>query len=412
MKQERAGIYFGIDISDKYTMISMYQLHMAEPQTISTIVGSENYQIPTYLSKKKGISQWYFGREARQRVQMGEAIGVDGLLEKALQGEAVFVEHEKYEARDLLAIFLKRILSLPGGFYAQMPLEKLVICVDRVSMEYMDLFTAVMTKLNLNVDRLMLCDRRECFYYYALNQPPETFLHDAVLFDYTDSDLFSCVLHRNLHTTPQVITLQQQNHGKLLEQKDQEFEHIAEQVFTGRVVSCAYLIGDGFDGDWMKTSLQYLCRGRKVFLGKNLYSKGACYAGVVKDQKIDWPFIYIGDNELKLNLYLKVLSRNEMQFYTLITAGESWFESKGECEVILDGTPEIEFWIQQPESREAHVELLELTDLPERNRRTTRLRITATPVSDREITVVIRDLGFGEIAPSSNRTWEHTMRLQ
>lgn len=53
MKQERAGIYFGIDISDKYTMISMYQLHMAEPQTISTIVGSENYQIPTYLSKKR-----------------------------------------------------------------------------------------------------------------------------------------------------------------------------------------------------------------------------------------------------------------------------------------------------------------------------------------------------------------------
>ena len=101
-----------------------------------------------------------------------------------------------------------------------------------------------------------------------------------------------------------------------------------------------------------------------------------------------------------------------MQFYTLITAGESWFESKGECEVILDGTPEIEFWIQQPESREAHVELLELTDLPERTRRTTRLRITATPISDREITVVIRDLGFGEIAPSSNRTWEHTMRLQ
>lgn len=80
--------------------------------------------------------------------------------------------------------------------------------------------------------------------------------------------------------------------------------------------------------------------------------------------------------------------------------------------MILDGTPEIEFWIQQPESREAHVELLELTDLPARPRRTTRLRITATPVSDREIRVVIKDLGFGEIVPASNKTWEHTMALE
>lgn len=69
-----------------------------------------------------------------------------------------------------------------------------------------------------------------------------------------------------------------------------------------------------------------------------------------------------------------------MQFFTLITAGQSWFDEVGECEVILDGTPEIEVWIQRPESREAHVELLELTDMVERERRTSRPRITAEPM--------------------------------
>ena len=162
----------------------------------------------------------------------------------------------------------------------------------------------------------------------------------------------------------------------------------------------------------MKASLQYLCHTRKVFVGKNLYSKGACYAGFIKDGKRDWPFVYIGDNELKLSLFLQVLVGNEMQFFTLITAGQSWFDEVGECEVILDGTPEIEVWIQRPESREAHVELLELTDMVERERRTSRLRITAEPISDRKIKITIRDLGFGEIAPSSNRTWEHTVCLE
>ena len=412
MEQENVGLYLGMDISEKYTMISIYQQHMKEPQTISTIMGSESYQIPTALAKKKGVGQWFFGREAKVRVKSGEALGVEDLLDKARTGEEVFLEHEKYAASDLLAIFLKRVLSLAGSAQAVMPLTKLVICLDKVSVEYMELFSAIMVKLGIETDKLLLIDRRESFYYYALSQGPETFLHDVVMFDYTESDMVSCRLRRNMHTTPQVINLDQKNHGKLLDQKDGEFQKIAQDVIDGQVVSAVYLIGDGFDGDWMKASLQYLCHTRKVFVGKNLYSKGACYAGFIKDGKQDWPFVYIGDNELKLNLYLKVLVGNEMQFFTLITAGQSWFDEVGECEVILDGTPEIEVWIQRPESREAHVELLELTDMVERERRTSRLRITAEPISDRKIKITIRDLGFGEIAPSSNRTWEHTVCLE
>ena len=151
---------------------------------------------------------------------------------------------------------------------------------------------------------------------------------------------------------------------------------------------------------------------RDRFVGKNLYSKGACYAGFVKNRERDWPFVYMGDNELKINVFLKVLDQKTIRFYPLASAGESWYESRGECEVILDGTPEIEFWIQKPESREAHVEVLELTDLPERERRTTRLRVSARPVSDRDICLNIRDLGFGEIVPASGKTWEHVIHLQ
>ena len=412
MEQENKGLYLGIDINAKYTMISYYQLHMTEPQTLSTVMGSETYQIPTYLAKKKGISQWFFGEEARQKVKNNEALGVDDLLTKALSGEEVYVEHERYAARDLLVIFLKKVLSVSGIVYTRWPISKVVITVDSVNVEYMELFSLVISKLEIDTAKLMLIDYREAFYYYALNQKPEIFLHDVAMFDYRESDMISCVLERNQRTTPQMIRLIQHNHGKLFDHKDTQFTQILEEVFTDRVVSSVYLIGDGFDGDWTKVSLQYMCQGRKVFVGKNLYSKGACYAGAVKDKKRDWPFVYIGENELKLNLYLKVVDNNEMQLHTLLTAGESWFESKGECEVILDGSPEIDFFIQEPDSREAHVESLELTDLPNRDRRTTRLRITATPTSDRDITIVIRDLGFGEIAPSSNRTWEHSITLQ
>ena len=60
-----------------------------------------------------------------------------------------------------------------------------------------------------------------------------------------------------------------------------EFADIVERVFAGKIISAVYLLGNGFDGDWLKVSLQKLCRNRKVFAGKDMYSRGACYAGVV-----------------------------------------------------------------------------------------------------------------------------------
>ena len=60
---------------------------------------------------------------------------------------------------------------------------------------------------------------------------------------------------------------------------------------------------------------------------------------------------------------------------------------------------------------EAVIETLELTDLPNRPDRTTRLRITATPVSDEKIEVQIRDLGFGEIYRTTDKTWKYIMTM-
>ncbi|MBQ9632847.1 MAG: hypothetical protein IJV04_08060, partial [Lachnospiraceae bacterium] len=109
----------------------------------------------------------------------------------------------------------------------------------------------------------------------------------------------------------------------------------------------------------------------------------------------------------KLNVSLKVIDHNEMGFVTLISAGDSWYDAHGECEVILDGTPQIECWIQSPESRRATVETIELAGLPVRENRTTRLRISARPKSDKEVVVSVTDLGFGELCVASGKTWEH-----
>ena len=62
MDKKDKGVYLGIDLNDRYTMISFWQLNMEEPRTISVVMGSEDYQIPTYLAKKHGIGQWFYGQ--------------------------------------------------------------------------------------------------------------------------------------------------------------------------------------------------------------------------------------------------------------------------------------------------------------------------------------------------------------
>ena len=403
------GTYVGIDISSKSTVLSIYKSNMDEPATISTIVGEENYSIPTVLAKRVGMGQWFFGDDAIKMSRLKEAILVEELFNLALRDGQVMMDQETYGARDLLVIFFKKLFSIPGPMAALGEIEKLVICVTQISLEVMELMNFVASKLGISQSRVTLIDRNECFYYYALSQKPELFLYNVALFDYSGTNMVSCTLNRNQTTRPQLVTLDVTNHGEIGDNRDEAFDQVITATFGSSLFSSVYLVGDGFDGDWMKISLSHLCRGRKVFLGKNLYSKGACYGGFIKDGKRDWPFIYIGDNDLKLNLSIKILENNVMKFFTLIDAGQSWYDSHGECEVILDGEPEIEFYIQRPESREAHTEVLELTDLPKRENRTTRLRIEASPVSDVAVAISITDLGFGEISPASGKSWEHTI---
>lgn len=412
LQENSRGVYFGIELRESYTLVSYYQTNMDSPETISTVMGTEHYQIPTFLSKRRGVGQWYFGSEAKTQAKLGQAVPVNDILPKAYANEDVLIENERIKARDLLLIYIKKLLSMPGYFYANARLSKLVIAVEKIDMSIVETFSYIVAELGITRDKLMVIDYKEAFYYYTLNQRPEYFLHDVVMFDYSDNQLKHYYLSRNLRTTPQIVYLSDGVHNTLGDNPDIEFDEIIDRVFAGKIISAVYLLGDGFDGDWLKVSLQKLCRNRKVFAGKDMYSRGACYAGAVKDGARDWPFVYIGDNELKMNLSIKVVDNKVMDYLTLLDAGESWYEAYGECEVILDGTGEIEVWIQKPDSRDAKVEILELTDLPERDNRTTRLRISAKPTSDIEAIVTISDLGFGEIEPSSNKTWEHRIALR
>lgn len=409
--ENKRNYYLGIDLNDKYAMISYFQLNMNEPETVSTIAGSENFQIPLILAKRKEIGQWYYGDEARKMAQNTDMICLDKLLSRAVNGDELVIDDETYPAEELLALFLNKITALPNKLGNTCDFDRLVITVDRLSKENMDMFWRIMPKLGLKPEQFMVIDHKESFYYFALSQKEDLWLHDVYLFEFDKTNIRYFSLKRSMRTTPQVVTIEESPKRTINGDPDIEFSRIIQKAFENKIISTVYLVGDGFDGGWMQSSLNILCKGRRAFVGKNLFSKGACYAAEVRDNEDKWRFIYIGENELKFNLSLKVKSKGALSFYNIISAGKNWFETKGQCEVILSDTTEIDFWKQLPNSREAKIETLELTDLPRRPDRTTRVRITATPVADDKINIEIMDLGFGELFRGTDKVWHYTMTM-
>lgn len=406
---EKRKLYIGLDIGTKYAMVSYCMEGMKEPETVSKVAGSEIYQIPQLLYKREGLGQWFYGEEAAEMAEKFSGILLDNLYVRAGKQEEITLEGQNYTYLELFTLFVKKLLTLPAKLDPNVTVEQLVITTEALNRENMELFASVMEKLDITPGHFSVIDYPESFYYYAMSQKQELWIHNAVMFDYRRSDLKYASLERNRGTVPQVVTLKEQNLGPLLGNKDTAFCDVLTGVFGKRIISAVYLTGDGFDGEWMQESLRYLCSGRRVFLGKNLYAKGASYAASVLGGIRPWDFVYMGENELKFNISLKVRDKGNLAFYSLISAGENWYDAKGECEILLSGTPEIDFWLQAADSREARIDTLELTDIPERPDKMTRLRITAKPLSDHKVKVVIRDLGFGEIYKSSDKTWEYVM---
>lgn len=304
---------------------------------------------------------------------------------------------------------MRRLIFLPvhaGGIREN---DRLAIAAEHMNQEIRKLILLFAEYMDISPKQLTLLDYRESFYYYALSQPEDLCLHGVALYYYGGGKLKFWHLSRDKRTVPQVVSIEEKNYNSIAGNRDGAFSQIVQSTLGGKIISCVYLIGDGFDGDWMKQSLAVICRGKRAFMGKNLFSKGACYGAAIKAEPSGWKYVYLGDNEIRMNIGLKVKRKGKQEFYTLIMAGESWYEETGECEVILEKDKYLDFYLKPPESREAVIRRLELNDLPDREERTTRLRILAQPLARNQVKLTIKDMGFGEIVKSSDKTWEYVM---
>lgn len=419
-----ASWILGIDFNDTDTQISWVQKGKEEePITLELNLGEERYQFPTMLCKKNGADVWVFGQEAKRRKVLGEGITAEHLLEHCYREEKLTAEDKEYEPLWLLAEYFRQLFfmlkkRLPKGI-----INRVVFTVPGADKKTEELIRAAMQQADIQVGDITVTDYEESFAAYVMRQPKELRLHGSLLFSFRNKKFQGMELVSEKKGNKEYLTVKIYESEAIAEREsfyaekeesyeqylDQQLQNFAAKCIGKKLLTSVYLVGDIFDGEWMKDSLTTICKGRRVFLGKNLYTKGACFNGMEKvGADTDW--IFAGADTVLDSIGIRMRIKGREEWYALTVPGQKWYEKERCFEMILDQENWLEFVIvnRQGEQRE---EKVFLDGLPSHRSGTLRVQVRMQLSSVKECHIVIKDVGFGMIRPATDYQKEIELKL-
>ena len=408
--------YIGVDLNERFTQISYYNVGMKEPVTLSGKVGSTRYLISTAIQKKIGLGQWFFADET-----LTDAVVIDHLLEKSLAGEEIVCDGLVMEAKQVFLIFIRKLLSLAGAAGCQKNNSTYIFIVETLGTEMVELLNLVRKHMDINPEQFKICSYEESFAHYVMNQDKNIWVNEVVLYEYRTCYFKEYRLIQDKRMKPVILSVETKSDCafKEMEQlqvqstKDELFYQVLLNSFNGRIVSGVYLVGDGFEGNWMEKSKQKLCQGRRVFVGQNLFSKGGCYYGLWErlrmEKQEDPTYLFLNEQKSMRNFCVILGNGNSQIPVPILDAGENWQDAKGEMDLILETnqeTVELNFVLKDLKGQTVMEYEYELEHFPIRPDKASRIKVCAWMNEKQDIHVKIMDCGFGMLYPSSNKVWE------
>ncbi len=425
-KSNNGEIVVGFDLTDDYAQISYGFVDGEGVETLSTVSGGANYLIPMALFKRKEVNQWFVGKEAVKNNQE-EGFFIDRLIEKAVLGADIEVGDMSFRPAQLIALFLKRSLSLITSVAPLNRIVSVMISVPDLDTGLIEVLSEAVASLNLKTDNIFFQNHTESFYYYTIYQPTELWQKNVLLLDFSGKHLKSYRMECNKNTTPIVAFIDSKSYlaftteglkdliinSEEAKNADINLCNLLEDICGDKNYSAIYFIGENFRQEIFRETIRYMCRKARVFEGNNLYSKGAAFSAKNKIVKtlLSESHVFLGNEKLKANVGLNVLKNGEAGYMPLLDAGVNWYEAKSSCQVILDKGNKVSFVITPLTGKNPEVIDITLGDLPKRPVKTSRIKIDIVMLSEDRMQVTIKDMGFGELFPSSEIEWKEEISL-
>lgn len=414
--EEREGILAGIDLDNDIVQISCYHTAMEEPQTIGPYVGVEKFDIPLCLYTVNPSNQWFYGESARDYQGTSEGVYIDDIWQGCLLEKEIMIQEQTYSYAALMVVFLKKVLKLGCQLGRGSNITGVAFTVQELDDKKIAVLQEIARSLPVSAKSIFFQDYKESFAYFVMNQKRELWNREVFLFYFTGKQFWGYQLVVNQKTEPyevlieQVLQEQVPKSEESAGQMDTWFGEQIEKLFGRRLISAVYLIGNGFDSGWMKNSLRLLCHGRRVFQGKNLFTKGACYACM---ELLGWKKrsgFYKGGHALACQIRIPVMVKNHQQYIYAARGGEPWYMAGICMECILDDCNEVQLEVLCP-GKDAEVISLATEHLPKRPNLATKLQINVELLSSSRGQLTVKDMGLGELYESSGLEWKKEFSL-
>jgi len=406
----------GYDLGNEFCQISYCVSETGEAETLSQVAGTQKYNIPAALCKRSGVNQWLYGKEALRYAEEQKGILIQDLLAQALDGEPILIEGESYDPIALLTLFVKRSLSVLSQVGTPEKVSALMLTCRVLDYRMLEVLNRVLAGLHLKTDKVFVQSHTEGFYYYMIRQPEELWAHQVLMLEYDENSIRSYRMECNRRTTPIVVFIEEKVYpikraeDITTEELDEVILRIVKESCEGRIIGSVFLIGDGFDQERLKESLRYLCRGRRVFQGNNLFGKGACYgmqARLAPGDR-DRQYVFLGNEKLKANVGMRVLRQGQESYHALLDAGVNWYEAEHSFEFYVQDGSSLYLVITPLIGKESRICEISLEDFPGP---VARLQAHFRLEGEKILVAEITDLGFGEIRPASEKIWKKTVEL-
>ena len=411
---ETRDLIVGIDFGRKNSQICYYDRKAEEARSLPVKVGSSLFETPTCLCRRPEQGDYCIGLEAEYFAREKGGFLVDDLYGIAAGKEPVQIGDGQKQPWELLAHFLKGMLKFLGIVEVEKNIRFLTIAMETLDTVQVENLQKACASLGFADEKYSLMDYDESFYYYVLTQKTETWNRSVGWYSF-DRDRVS---FRKLVLTAgpkQVLArLEDPVETELREaagERDEDFYKFVKETLGTDLYSSIQISGEGFDQEWAEKSVKLLCyQKRKVYYGNNLFASGACSSGAEKLYRRNLKnYRYLSKALVLKEVGMDMRVMGAPAYYPLIEAGGNWYESKAACELILDDVKELVFVVSGLGDGEKKRMAMALPGLPKRPNKTTRLSLELAYVSREKCRITVRDLGFGDMFPSSGRVWKETV---
>lgn len=384
----------GYDLCDEGTQMAVYNRDILEPELVGQTDGNPDAIFDTLIPMEGGKQL----RDFLPRIRRKEEIDVDGRSSSPV---------------NVLSHYFRKTLYRTRKQYPSETIKQLVVTVPDPQPDYIQLIYDALDRLGIGKDRAAVISHKQSYLYYALSQKKELWVNDVGMFDYDGTRLKFFHMQIDRRKNPIMVGVKERDFSDAMdgaeseEQKGAVFESIVHGAIHKQILSTLYMTGDGFADDWADPVFKRLCVGRRLFKGRNLYVSGACYAArELGESRRLTDFLLLDEDMISYQLSIRAYTKGGEEELILARAGTPWYQIDQSIDIIPDGEDELRFTAKNVFTKETKMFVLELEPVSGKIARQCRVGIRLRFANVHSCIVTMKDRGFGDFFPTSNRIWE------